>query len=222
MKLALAALAAVSLSGLAACSGVHSATRPGASAAARDASLVEVRQTGFDGAYRIVSFSTWDVDPSETLPAEAPTGVVDDMRSEAAAQGAELLLVERWDDPYRKAYYGIGAIKDALASRDIPTCGQPTFDAAIAAARATAASCVREIRARRPQMRGSVTVAFEIDPDGKTLRAAPTPESSRDSEFQACVVEAVYATEWGAPLQFSCQARIGVDSVDGVEPATVR
>lgn len=220
MKLALAALAAVSLSGLAACSGVHSATRPGASATARDPSLVEVRATGFDGAYRIVSFSTWDVDPSEPLPAEAPVGVIEDMRAEAAAQGAEMLIMERWEDPYRKAYYGIGAVKDALASREIPTCGQPTFDAAMTAARATAAACVRELRAHRPQMRGSVTVAFEVDPDGKTLRGAPTPESSRDSEFQACLVDAVYATAWGAPLQFSCQARIGVDSVDGVEPAT--
>ena len=207
----LVVLVSLSLGGMAACSGVRHATRDGLSREARAVELVKVQSTGMDTGYRMVSFSSWDVELVDDLPAEAPEGVVADMREEAAAQGAEVLLLERYESDYRKAFYGIGAVEDALAPKTAPVCGHPTFKISIEKARAAANECAAKLKRERPQVQGSVTVAFEIDPDGGVLRAAPTPDSSRDSALQACALEAVHQASWGIPLEFTCQARIAVD-----------
>jgi len=210
--------ALATLTALTACSGVRHSTREGASREARAVELVKVSATGIDTPYRIVSFSTWDVDLVDDLPAEAPPDVVDDMREEAAANGAEMLLLERYESDYRKAFYGVGAVPDELAAKEIPTCGHPGFQIAMDKARAAARSCGEALRQRRPQIRGAVVVAFEIDPRGDVLRAAPTPDSSRDSELQGCAIDAVHATPFGVPLQFTCQARLAVEVVGDQAP----
>lgn len=204
---ALAALAASS----GACSSVRSSTRDGSSGLSRDAALVKVVTEGAEGPWHAVSFSAWDVDLVDDLPAKAPEDVINDMREEAADNGAEMLIVERYEDAYRKAFYGWGAVADQLAPKDPPVCGHPGFSASLEKAKEKARSCAAILRQKRPALMGSVDVVFEVDPEGNVLRAAPTPNSSRDSELQACVLEAVHESGWGIPLQFSCQARIAVD-----------
>lgn len=200
-----------SLSG---CGGVRHATRPDLFPDAKDPSLVEVNTTGYSGPTRTVSYSTWDVEPTDELPAEAPVDVVEDMREEAARYGADMLLLERIEDDWRKVWLGLGVKKDELAAKDIPVCGQPGFAEAREDAQSRAVRCTRLILNERPALRGHVEVAFAVDPEGRVLRAAPTPESSRDSAFQECVLGAVHETEFGVPLGFTCQGRVTV-SIDG-------
>lgn len=195
----------------AACSSVHHATRAGKSGDPRDATLVKVVTEGYDGPVRYVSFSAWDVELGEDLPEKAPPEVLDDMRGEAADNGAELLIVERYEDDYRQAFYGWGAIPDELAPKNVPVCGHPGFDISLDRAKESARACVTALRARRPQLQGTVEVVFQIDGDGQVLRAAPTAASSRDSELQGCVLEALHQSGFGIPLELTCQARIGVD-----------
>lgn len=209
---------ALSLSSLVACGGVRHASRDGLSREARAVELVEVSDAGPSEGQRIVSFSIWDVDLVDDLPAEAPADVVGDMREEAAAKGAEKLLLERYQSDYRKAFYGVGVVADPTAPKAAPVCGHPGFDVAINEARAQVRSCGDALRKRRPELRGTVVVAFEIDPHGGVLRAVPTPDSSRDSELQACVLEAVHTTPMGMPLDFTCQARLSVEVGEGAAP----
>lgn len=202
--------------GGAACGGVRHATRPGGGAEApeaKDPTLVEVRTTGFEGAARTVSFSTWDVDPADALPPTAPADVVEEMRAEAARNGADMLLLERIEDAWRKLWLGLGVKKDDAATREVVACAQPGFAAALEDAKARAVRCVQGVLYERAGLRGEVTAVFEVDPSGAALRAAPTPDSSRDSQFQQCVVGAVHGTAFGEPSGFTCQGRVTVQIV---------
>jgi len=194
-----------------ACADVKTATRDGASAAPRDEALVQIITTGSDGPYRIVSFSTWDVALVDDLPTQAPDEIVFDMRRAAAQSGAERLYLERYESPYRKAFYGVGAISDASAPAAVATCAHAGFAEKFKAADSRAQSCGRALKERRPQVQGKVDIVFEVDPAGGVLRAAATPDSTRDSELQACVTEAVHDTDWGVPTGFTCQGRIAVE-----------
>lgn len=209
MKMLLSLLPALLVS-LAACGGVHHASRPDQTPAAKDPSLVEVRTTGFDGPTRIVSYSIWDVDPSDELPVTAPAQVVSDMREQAAQFGAEMLLLERVEDAWRKAWLGLGVVKDEAGKRVVEPCVHKGFEAAAADAKVRATRCAAGILYERAAIRGSVDVLFEVDPEGNVLRAAPTPDSSRDSELQQCVVGAVHTTAFGRPLGFTCQGHVAV------------
>ena len=201
---------AATLLGASACGSVRHASRGEPGPEAKDPTLVEVRTTGFDGPVRTVSLSTWDVDPADDLPASAPADVIEEMRGEAARHGADMLLLERIEDAWRKLWLGRGVKKDELASRDVPVCGQPGFAAALEDAKARAVRCAEGVLYERPGLRGEVTVVFEVDPSGAVLLAAPTPDSSRDSQLQQCVVGAVHATGFGEPIGFTCQGRVTV------------
>lgn len=217
MMMSLKSLAPFALSlslGAVACSSVHHATRPEAFPEAKEPSLVEVRTTGYEGAYKIVSYSTWDVDPADELPASAPDDVVDAMREEAAAYGADMLLLDRIEDAWRKVWLGLGVKKADTGDKAVPPCVQNGFDAAVADAKARAARCTKGLLYQRSALRGRVDVVFEVDPEGRVLRAAPTPDSSRDSSYQECVLQAVHATSFGTPIGFSCQGRVAVE-IDG-------
>ncbi len=212
-RLALALLAA-SFGSLIACGGVKHATRGASNQAPRDPTFVEVRTTGFDGAHEVVSYSTWDVDLTETLPAKIPDGVMSEMRDEAARHGAEMLLLDRIDDAYRKVWLGLGAKRTAegTSTNAVPECTQPGFAEALTDAKARGARCVKRLLYERPALSGKVEVLFEVDPNGRVLRAAATPDSSRDGQLQQCVVGAVHATAFGEPATFSCRGRVDVDS----------
>lgn len=198
------------LAGVVACGGVHHASRPDQTPAAKDLSLVEVRTTGFDGPTRVVSYSIWDIDPNDELPAQAPADVVAEMREHAAGFGAEMLLLDRIEDAWRKAWLGIGVVKDEAGKREVAPCVHAGFEAALADAKVRAGRCAKGILYERAALRGAIEVLFEVDPEGNVLRAAPTPDSSRDSELQQCVIGAVHTTTFGRPLGFTCQGRVAV------------
>lgn len=218
-RIAASTVTALSLSLLVACGGVRHASRDGLSREARAVELVEVTSAGPSEGHRIVSFSIWDVDLVDDLPADPPKDVVADMREEAASKGAEQLLLERYESDYRKAFYGVGIVHDPTAPKVAPVCGHPAFELHLEEARGKVRACADALRKRRPELRGKVVVAFEIDYEGGVLRAVPTPDSSRDSELQACVLEAVHDTPMGVPLEFTCQARLSVEVAgDGKTP----
>jgi len=195
---------------LAACGGVRHATR-GDGGAARDETLVEVRTTGFESPYHIVSYSTWDVDPNEALPTTAPAGIVAEMRAEAARRGAEVLLLDRVEDAWRKVWLGLGIVRAADGEASIPPCDHAGFDVAVKDARARAASCARRVLYERPAVRGTVEVLFEVDPHGEVLRAAATPASSRDTELQQCALGAVHGSAFGEPRGFTCRGSMTLE-----------
>jgi len=201
-----------------ACGGVRHSTRDGLSREARAVELVEVARAGVEAGSRIVSFSMWDVDLVDDLPVDPPDDVVADMREEAASKGAERLLVERYESDYRKAFYGVGVVPDVAAPKVAPACTHPGFDVHLQEARDAVLACADAVRKSRPGVQGKVVVAFEIDPEGGVLRAVPTPDSSRDSELQACVLEAVHKTPMGVPLEFVCQGRLSVEVAPRATP----
>jgi hypothetical protein len=94
----------------------------------------------------------------------------------------------------------------------VPECIQPGFAEALADAKARGARCVKRLLYERPALSGKVDVLFEVDPNGRVLRAAATPDSSRDGQLQECVVGAVHATAFGEPTTFSCRGRVDVDT----------
>jgi|GEM_PF-1307850 len=193
------------------CSSVQHATRPGVGLTARDASLVEVKTTGLDSGYRVVSFSSWDILLTDELPEAAPEDVVISMREAAATHGAEMLLVDRWDDPYRKAFYGMGVVPAEGGAPEVKACDHVGFSAALTAVQSKARSCAKRIKKERPAIAGTVEAVFEVDPNGGILRAAATPNSSRDSGLQGCVIDPIYASQWGTPTGFTCKGTITVD-----------
>jgi hypothetical protein len=192
-----------------ACGGVQHATRGSSSAQAIDPTFVEVRTTGLEGPYDVVSWSAWDVAQTDPLPAAAPEDVVAQMREEAARRGAQALLLERFEDPWRKLWLGLGVVRAPERAGEPakpPTpCAQAGFAEALIDAKARAQTCIKRLQFERPQLAGDVQVVFEVDPFGKVLRAAATPDSSRDGQLQACVLGAVHATTFGEPTDWSCQ-----------------
>ena len=201
---------------LSACGGVNHATRSGPNHAAKDPTFVEVRTTGLDTPYTIVSWSSWDVALTDPLPAEAPTDVVGDMRDRAAKHGAEKLLLDRVENTWRKVWIGLGVVRaDTVA--EVSECAQAGYAAAQADAVSRAQTCVKRLLFERPQLAGKVDVLFEVDPHGRILRAAPTPDSSRDGQLQACVLGAVHATTFGAPPSWTCKGRVTI-TTEGLAP----
>lgn len=195
--------------GLSGCGSVVHTTRPDVPATPRDPTLVEVRTTGYDGTYRIVSHSTWDVDPNLELPATAPTDVVSEMRAEAARRGAEMLLLERFDDAFRKVWLGRGIVRTEVGDTAIVACAHEGFERALARAKDRAQTCIARLAYDRPSIRGEVEVVFEVDAIGRALGVAALPSSSRDGGLQQCVIEAVHATDFGTPVGFSCKGQVG-------------
>lgn len=233
-SLALVALAAfTALAPHLACGGVRHATRPAApgspsaspsSGQARDPTLVEVRTTGYDDPHTIVSFSIWDVAPTDALPTVAPEAVVTAMREEAARRGAELLLLERIEDTFRKLWLGLGVVRLPDADQVMapaPSCDHPGYAEALLDAQSRAERCIRRLLFERPALAGHVTALFEVDPNGRVLRAAPTPDSSRDGQLQQCVTGAVHASSFGEPATWTCAGRLSVSTSPapaGTEP----
>jgi hypothetical protein len=200
-----------------ACGNVVHSTRPGAAGEPRDPTLVEVRTTGYDDPFHVVSHSTWDVDPNGALPETLPEDVMVEMRAEAARRGAEMLLLERLDSEWRKVWLGRGAVKSDTGDGPIEACFHYGFAAHVAEAHERAVSNVKRLLYDRPDVRGQVEVMFEVDATGRAIGAAATPWSSRDGDLQRCVLEAVYATRFGTPEKFGCQWQISVNVASPTE-----
>lgn len=195
---------------LSACGGVRHATRSGTTPVPNDPTFVEVRTTGLDSPYTIVSWSAWEVALTDTLPDMAPSDIVTEMREEAARRGATMLLLDRVENAWRKVWLGLGVVRTAetTSSTTPPTCSHAGFAEALIDAMDRAETCGKRLKYERPQLAGDVHIVFEVDPFGQVLQAAATPDSSRDGQLQACALEAVHATPFGTPPTWSCQGHL--------------
>jgi hypothetical protein len=154
---------------------------------------------------RVVSMTRYEIHPSDTLPTEAPDGVKMEMREEAARAGAESLLIERLNTPWKRAFFGLGLHGTGAAP---PRCEHPAFVDASQDASASIERCLRSLQKKRPALKASMTIMFQVNAFGDVMRAAATPESSRDGQARACGLEAVFKTDFGTPAGFVCRGRV--------------
>ncbi len=210
MRRAHAALTLFALVAIAACGGGVRTVDRGPAGAPVDPVLVQVVKGAPLGDVRYVSLSSWEVHPADTLPAELPASQVAEMRRAAAARGATRLYLERVDDAFRRAFFGVGVVPTAAGQGDPGPCGHPAFAAARAAAEADGWRCLERLRATRPALRGQVAVIFQIDAEGRVMRAAATPASTRDGMAQRCVLRAAHEADWGTPAGLSCTGQLSV------------
>jgi len=177
---------------------------------AQEAYLVQTSDGSPGAGEALVTLSSWDVNPADALPAAAPPEVVEEMRAEAAARGATRLWIERVDTPWRRAYFGLGTRPDAESSAEPVPCAHASFADGIIAASGDADRCLAAIRRERPALRGEITVIFQVDAWGDVMRAAPTPDSTRDGQAQRCALDAVYDASFGPPLALTCGGTLTV------------
>jgi len=196
--------------GLAACATTVETADRGEGLAPRDPALVQVLEQPASVGDPLVSFSVWEVNRVDTLPAAAPEDVVTAMRTEAAQRGAARLFLERIDGPRRKAFFGLGAAPPGAERPHEPVCDYPSFHTRAGRAVRDAQRCLAAVAARRPGFRAAVAVVMQLDAWGRVMQAAPTPESTRDGEAHACVLDALHATDFGAPPGLTCAAMLGV------------
>lgn len=176
----------------------------------REAYLVQVADGSPGDGDRVVSLSVWDVNPADALPATAPEEVVATMREHAAERGATRLWIERVEAPQRKAFFGLGTVADAAATRGQAPCAHAAFADGLIAATRAADRCLAALLRDRPALRGEITVVFQVDAWGAVMRAAPTPDSTRDGMAQLCAVDAVHDADFGAPIDLSCEGSLTV------------
>jgi hypothetical protein len=210
LLLALAAATALSACG----ASVQTAARaPGAgSGPPGEAYLVQVAYGSPGDGDRVVSLSVWDVNPADALPAAPPEDVVATMREHAAERGATRLWLERVEAPRRKAFFGLGTAPDPDpgATADPTPCAHAAFADGLIAATRAADRCLAALLRERPALRGEITVVFQVDAWGAVMRAAPTPESTRDGMAQRCAVDAVHDADFGAPIALTCEGSLTV------------
>ncbi len=206
----LLALAASALTVAACASSIRSAVAPGPPAQANELFLVDVLEAPPSRPTELVSLSVAEWDRDDPLPAQPNEDVVDAMKRVAAAQGAGVLVIERLDTQWRRAFYGLGLRFVEAPPPEPPECTHPEATQALADARRRAQACLALVRQQRPNLQGAVTVAFEIDPFGAARLAATTPDSTRDGQVQACALEAVHRTDFGTPPGLGCRLRLEV------------
>jgi hypothetical protein len=192
------------------CGGFRTAAGPGASDRTPvDPAVVRVADAWPEGPVRRVSLAVVAQDPVEPLPPSPPEDRVDEMRDHAARQGAEVLVVEPVDLRWRKAFYGWGVVSSA-EEVPVPECAHEEAVEELADVRRDAERCLAQVRARRPDVQGRVEVLFQVDAFGDVYAAAATPESSRDTELQQCVLEPVVRGSFGDHGELLCRMSLAV------------
>ncbi|MCA9514786.1 MAG: hypothetical protein KC635_07590 [Myxococcales bacterium] len=194
--------------GVAACGSVKTADRGGEAREAVDPVLVQVIDGSPTTPVELVSLSVWDVDVQDELPAALPEDIVTSMRAAAGSLGAKSLFIEREDNPYRRAFYGLGAVPAPGATDLLPACSHDGFAERVQDARAATERCLRRLREDRPALRAEVTVVFQVDAWGGVMRAAPSLASSRDGLVRDCALEAVFDQDFGEPAALRCQGEM--------------
>ncbi len=161
-----------------------------------------------------MSVSVVEASREGDLPATLPDDELDTMRAEAGRRGAETLLLERIDTRHRKAFYGLGLLRDREAADESrrgltpPLCSHARISSATGTARKRAERCLADLKGARPSLQGTVIVSFLVDPFGDVYQAGPMPASSKDSQALACGYEAVHAVSWGQHPELLCRATV--------------
>jgi hypothetical protein len=173
--------------------------------------LVEITPVPTQDVYLLVVART-DLDPLDRRTLEAALGDerLDAFRTTAAAHGAERVFLDETRTPTRRRVYAFGYSKTRTSHLGLtpPACeGVKAVEAKARAARRSR-RCLMALRAKRPGLSATVKVRYRIDPFGDLMRAVALPESSRDSQVQACVTDALASITYPRPPSLFCSAEL--------------
>ena len=187
-------ISAACLCALVGCSPLEIAAVGGTVPAPEPTYLVQVLDVRPDTAHLLVVMRA-DLDPLDSRPVREaiPESVLESFRAVAASYGAERLILEdsRVGDRRRAYGTGVSLTRSSHLGLVSPKCeGLATVEVrAVVTRRAT--RCLAELAAKRRGLSATVRVRYQIDPFGSLMHAAALPDSSRDSQAQACVVDAL-------------------------------
>lgn len=201
------ALAAATLVLSSSCAGVRTAHRGNEPPSHQPPYLVQVVDAAPAEPTKTVSLSTYMLDPAAPPPDLPAPDVLAAMQVAAAARGAEMLYIERVDSPWRRTFYGVG-LKRAEADTPVPTCAGEGVGHIIERLERHATRCLEDLRRSRGALRAHVIVRFQVDAFGDVYRAAATPESTRDTAAQRCVLEPVWRQTYMQPEAFFCALEV--------------
>ena len=173
--------------------------------------LVEITPVPTGDVYLLVVART-DLDPLDRRPLEAALGEerLDAFRTTAASHGAERVFLDETRTPTRRRVYAFGYSKTRTSHLGLtpPACeGVGAIEAKARAAR-RAKSCLRDLSAKRPGLSATLKVRYRIDPFGDLMRSVALPDSSRDSQAQACVTDALASITYPRPPSLFCSAEL--------------
>ena len=144
---------------------------------------------------------------------EIPPEMLEAMRGHAAQRGAQSLLVERVETPWRKAFYGIGLVRHAEAEplHVVPPCRGAAFESHLDAVSTRVGRCLRDLKKARPALRGEAAVRMLVDGDGGVYSAGVSPGSSRDGAVRSCLLSETWKGRFGPSSDLLCGAEFAAD-----------
>jgi hypothetical protein len=173
--------------------------------------LVEVTGAPTEDVYLLVVART-DLDPLDRRPLEEALGEerMDAFRTTAAAHGAERIFLDETRTRSRRRVYAFGYSRTRSSHLGLtpPPCeGVGAVEAKARAARRSK-FCLQELIAKRPGLSATVRVRYQVDPFGDLMRAVALPDSSRDSQVQACVTDALASLSYPRPPSLFCTSEL--------------
>lgn len=192
------------------CATSRSSVAPGWQGDAVEPYLVQVTDVAPDAGNERVTLSVWEISAAEPLAERLPEGAAEAMRRHAANHGAQVLWMERLDTPWRKAFYGTGLVRraDAAPLHSVPACEGAEYVDAVARAQRGIQRCLADVGRRRRGLKGQATVVLRVDAFGGVYSAAITPDSSRDGEVQACLMNHAGRQRYGSQDALVCRGEI--------------
>jgi hypothetical protein len=177
--------------------------------------VVEVLEAPPERATAVVGLGVAELDTEGPRPQSPSAELVASFRGAAAERGADVVVIELMETRWRRAYYStmLRYLAPGESSSDGPrACDHPDTVAALEAARQEAAACLGKAKKDRPGLFGKVTIRFEVDAFGGIRRAAPTPDSTRDTQVQMCILEPLFTGKtYGPAKPFSCRSEVTVE-----------
>ena len=175
--------------------------------------LVQVLTEPPDEAYLLVIART-AVDPLDKRPVSEALGEarLEELRTIAARHGAERLLLEETRVRGERWVYALGISTSRSSHLNLrpPACEGLHLTEAKALAARRASHCLKDLATRRRTLRASAQVRFRVDPFGDLMMAAALPDSSRDSQVQACVIEALESVSYPRPPSLICEGTLHI------------
>lgn len=132
---------------------------------------------------------------------------LDKLRTIAAQYGAERLALEESRTRGKRWVYGLGISKTRSSHLSLkpPICeglGQTEAKARVAR---RASLCLKDLARARRTLQAEAHIRFRVDPFGDLMLAVALPESSRDSQVHACVIEALEDVPYPRPPSLVCE-----------------
>ena len=173
--------------------------------------LVDVRQTPPDRPTKRVSLSALSLNRVGTMTSLPGDDELAAMRAHAAAYGANYLLVERLDTPWRRVFYGTGLKLSSDGTGVATECLHAGFKAVVEDVVQSAGQCLAEMQRARRSLRASVSATLEIDSFGGLMRIRHDEGSSRDSLVRRCLVQPAVKADYGSHGNYSCTTKVKLE-----------